>query len=94
RRKVDDIYGYRLTEDEKRALCALIYYPEERLEMEIHNPQHVLTDRERDDWFRIRLHQIVDVMRAVTVKYTRSKVRKLLPKAYAYVIEELLHESS
>ncbi len=94
RRKVDDIYGYRLTEDEKRALCALIYYPEERLEMEIHNPQHVLTDREREDWFRIRLHQIVDVMRAVTVKYTRSKVRKLLPKAYAYVIEELLHESS
>lgn len=94
RRKVDDIYGYRLTEDEKRALCALIYYPEERLELEVHNPDHPLTDREREDWYRLRLHQVVDVMRAVTVKYTRSKVRKLLPKAYAYVIEELLHESS
>ena len=27
------------------------------------------------------------------MKYTRSKVRKALPKEYAYIIEELLHES-
>jgi len=33
RHKVDDIYGDTLTEDEKRALCALIYYPDERLEL-------------------------------------------------------------
>lgn len=91
RRKVDDIYGNSISEEEKRALCALIYYPDERLEME----RCELQQRgELKDFYRRRLHQIVDVARAVTVKYTRSKVRKLLPQEYAYVIEELLHESS
>ena len=42
----------------------------------------------------MRLHQVVLVARAVTIKYSRSKVRKMLPKDYAYVIDELLHESS
>ena len=37
--------------------------------------------------------QVTEVARAVTVKYTRSKVRTLLPKELAYIIEELLHES-
>lgn len=91
RRKVDEVFGESLSEDEKRALCALIYYPDERLDME--RPV-----READGtlvcFYKTRLHQIVEVARAVTVKYTRSKVRKLLPDDYGYVIEELLHEST
>lgn len=91
RRKVDEVFGDSLSEDEKRALCALIYYPDERLDME--RPV-----READgtlvSFYKTRLHQIVEVARAVTVKYTRSKVRKLLPDDYGYVIEELLHEST
>ena len=84
RRKVDDIYGDSLSEEEKRALCALIYYPKERIELE----------QPTADWYRLRLLQLVEVARAVSVKYTRSKVRKMLPKHFAYIIEELLHESS
>ncbi len=91
RRKVDDLYGDTMCEAEKRALCALIYYPDERLDME-------RPEREQDGslltFYKIRLQQVVEVARAVTVKYTRSKVRKLLPNDYAYVIEELLHEST
>ena len=81
RRKVDDIYGDSLSEEEKRALCALIYYPKERIELE----------QPTADWYRLRLLQLVEVARAVSVKYTRSKVRKMLPKHFAYIIEELLH---
>ena len=98
RRKVDDIYGDTISEAEKRALCALIYYPDERIEY-LHSGKLQL-DQEGEgistmtEWYRRRLHQVTDVARAVTVKYTRSKVRKLLPPAFAYVIEELLHESS
>jgi len=87
RRKVDDIYGDSISEDEKRALCAMIYYPEERLDYchRTHqNPTAV---------YKKRLMQVTEVARAVTVKYTRSKVRKLLPDDFAYIIEELLHES-
>ena len=84
RRKVDEVYGDTLTEEEKRALCALIYYPDERLEME----------HKTHDWYKRRLSQVVEIARAVTIKYSRSKVEKLLPQDYAYVIRELLHESS
>jgi len=87
RRKVDDIYGDTLTEQEKRALCALIYYPDERLEL-------MKATGIDDEWYHRMLEQVTAVARAVTVKYSRSKVRKLLPKDFAYVIEELLHESS
>ena len=107
RRKVDDIYGLTLSENEKRALCALIYYPEERIELVRKSledpPQPSQQGREPDEgmgsftideWYRRRLHQVVLVARAVTIKYSRSKVRKMLPEDYAYVIDELLHESS
>ncbi len=87
RRKVDDIYGCRLSEEEKRALCAMIYYPEERLAY-CHSVKGDITDI-----YRRRLEQVTEVARAVTIKYSRSKVRKLLPKDFAYIIEELLHES-
>ncbi|MGN0236410.1 MAG: fructose-1,6-bisphosphatase [Paludibacteraceae bacterium] len=109
RRKVDDIYGLSLSETEKRALCALTYYPEERIELvrrsleEKDSPHPTLQGKEpdegmgtftMDEWYRRRLHQVVLIARAVTIKYSRSKVRKLLPQDYAYVIDELLHESS
>ena len=84
RRKVDEVYGDSMSEEEKRALCALIYYPDERLEME----------ERTHDWYKLRLEQVVTVARAVTIKYSRSKVHKLLPPDYAYIIGELLHESN
>ena len=84
RKKVDEVYGDTLCEEEKRALCALIYYPDERLEKE---------DRTHD-WYVRRLTQVVEIARAVTIKYSRSKVYKLLPNDYAYIIKELLHESN
>ena len=87
RKKVDEVYGYAMDEDEKRALCALIYYPDERIEYE----RTVQTDM--NGWYKKRLGQVVEVARAVTIKYSRSKVQKLLPKDYAYIIGELLHES-
>ena len=98
RRKVDDIYGDTISEAEKRALCALIYYPDERIRL----VQQQGLDAEAMpmampsmmDWYRRRIHQTLDVTRGVSVKYTRSKVRKLLPKNFAYIIEELLYESS
>ena len=87
RRKVDDIFGMTMRESDKRALCSLIYYPEERLKLvRDHEP-------ELHDWYRMTLHQVIDVCRVVSSKYTRSKVRRQLPHDFAYIIEELLHES-
>ena len=98
RRKVDDIYGDTISEDEKRALCALIYYPDERIRLVqqqgLDAEAMPMATPNMIDWYRRRIHQTLDVTRGVSVKYTRSKVRKLLPKNFAYIIEELLYESS
>ena len=98
RRKVDDIYGDSISEAEKRALCALIYYPDERIRLVqqqgLDAEAMPMATPNMIDWYRRRIHQTLDVTRGVSVKYTRSKVRKLLPKNFAYIIEELLYESS
>ena len=113
RKKVDEVYGDSLAEEEKRAICALIYYPDERIELikkfyagELSNElkeeqikalfklnSQISNLPTLDEWYRTRLHQLVNVARAVTIKYSRSKVYRLLPDHYAYIIKELLHES-
>ncbi len=100
RKKVDEVYGYAMDEEEKRALCALIYYPDERIELvkrAFEEPTPSLPEGKEFDslnsWYKKRIGQVVEVARAVTIKYSRSKVQKLLPKDYAYIIGELLHES-
>ena len=129
RKKVDEVYGgctkdectegtKGLSEEEKRGLCALIYYPDERIELikkYYNNVQRDDVQGTKDDeeykvlfrlnaqisnlptleeWYKRRLHQVVEIARAVTIKYSRSKVHKLLPADYAYIIGELLHESN
>ena len=113
RKKVDEVYGDTLAEEEKRAICALIYYPDERIELikkfyagELSNElkqeqvkalfklnSQISNLPTLHEWYRTRLHQLVNVARAVTIKYSRSKVYRLLPDHYAYIIKELLHES-
>ena len=86
RRKVDELFGNSLREQDKRDLCTLIYYPEEKLELVKQ------TEKDINDWYHITLHRLVAVCRDVSSKYTRSKVRKSLPEDFSYIIEELLHE--
>ena len=88
KRKVNEIFGNTLREAEKKELCTLIYYPEQKL--------NLVKDTEEDlvDWYVITLNQLVRVCRNVSSKYTRSKVRKALPEEFSYIIQELLHESS
>lgn len=86
-RKVDEIFGQTLRESERKELCTLIYYPEEKLKLVR------AAEDDLDGWYRITLHQLIKVARAVSAKYTRSKVSKALPPAFAYIMQELLHES-
>lgn len=88
KRKVNDLFGSTLREKEMKDLCTLIYYPEQKLELVRQN------DRDLNDYYQTTLNQLIKVCRSVSSKYTRSKVRKSLPEEYAYIIEELLHESA
>mgnify|MGYP003356658144 FL=1 len=86
KRKVNELFGNTLRDSEKKELCTLIYYPEEKLELV------KLEEKDLKDWYHITLHRLVAVCREVSSKYTRSKVRKSLPKDFSYIIQELLHE--
>lgn len=88
KRKVNELFGSEIRESEKKELCTLIYYPEEKLELV------KASDEDIDDWYHITIHQLVRVCRDVSSKYTHSKVRKSLPPDFCYIIEELLHERS
>ena len=87
KRKVNELFGNTLREQEKKDLCTLIYYPEQKLELVKASDDHL------DDYYQTTLNQLVTVCRNVSSKYTRSKVRKSLPEEFSYIIEELLHES-
>ena len=51
-------------------------------------------EQNMDDWYKIMLYRLIEVAKRSASKYTRSKVRKALPKDFAYVIEELITEKS
>lgn len=87
KRKVNELFGNTLREQEKKDLCTLIYYPEQKLELVKASDDHL------EDYYQTTLNQLVTVCRNVSSKYTRSKVRKSLPEEFSYIIEELLHES-
>lgn len=85
REKVDRIFDGRLTCEEKKEICTLIYYPKEKLHML--KEQSYLTE----DWYRVTLENLIEIARTLSSKYTRSKVRKAMPEEFAYIIDELLH---
>ena len=87
KRKVTEEFGTQLRESEIRQLCSLIYYPERKLQI------IRASESDLNDFYLVTLHQLIRVCQTVSSKYTRSKVRKALPREFAYIIEELLHES-
>ena len=91
RRKVDILFGDIMPEDQRAEFATLIYYPEEKLS-EL---------RERgvidDGWYAVTIGRLVEVCRAVSAKYTRSKVEQRLNSAasgYEHIIDELLNSDN
>ena len=88
KRKVNELFAGTLTAHDKKELCTLIYYPEQKLELVKQSNTHLT------DYYETTLGRLITVCRSVSSKYTRSKVRKSLPEEFAYIIEELLHETT
>ncbi|MDO4623090.1 MAG: fructose-1,6-bisphosphatase [Eubacteriales bacterium] len=86
KKKIDDVFGRTLCEKDKNSLATLIYYPRQKIEL-IRR-----TEPNMRDWYKVTLYRLIEVCKRASSKYTRSKVRKALPKDYAYIIEELITE--
>ena len=88
RRKIDQALGDYLSSADRGKLASLIYYPE--LKLQELKEQGQLTR----EWYTLTLKQLIAVCRITTTKYTASKVRRLLPKDFEYVITELMTTGS
>lgn len=81
KRKIDEELQEVLSDQERAELACLIYYPDEKMAITL----------KTDGWYRTMLYRLIRVAKCVSAKYTRSKVRKMLPKNFAYIIDELLN---
>lgn len=86
RRRIDEVFGNTLSDQTRRSLATLIYYPEQKL------PLILRTVDDPDEWYRLTLFRLIRLCRVMSSKYARPALRDALPQEYAYVVEELLHE--
>lgn len=87
--KIEQEFGSSVGLPEKRTLAMLIYYPEVKLpqmEKKIRADHGML-----EDWYRVTIARLTRMCKRTSSKYTRSKVRKSLPKDFSYIIDELLN---
>lgn len=83
--KAELVFKDTLSQDERRELCTLIYYPKEKLSL------IKSENKNSEGWYRTTLNQLIALSRVLASKYTRSKVRKALPQEFSYIIDELIH---
>lgn len=88
KRKIDDVFGHSISVAEKNQLATIIYYPNDKLS------QLKEAGVVNDEWYKLTLNKLVKVAREVSKKYTRSKVRKAMSSEYAFIIDELLNETT
>ena len=87
KRKIEELFSNSIRDSEKKTLATLVYYPEQKLELIEKEEDNI------DDFYRIYIYRLVELCKYASSKYTKSKVRKLLPEDFKYIIEELLNEN-
>lgn len=83
--KIEEIFGPDLTRKERKELAHLVYNAEAEVK------RKKASEEDFDKWCRETIYRLTYICKAVTTKYTRSKVRRRLPQYLAYSMDELLH---
>lgn len=82
--KIDENYGF-LSEEDREDLASLIYNAKAEIKRRKKN------EADFDKWCSTVIYRLVTICKSVSTKYTRSKVRRRLPKHLGYAMDELLH---
>ena len=86
REKIEALYGKVMTKQERDEFATLIYYP-----AAIIAEMKAKGSAELKEWYAVQLHRLIEVCKTISSKYTRSKVRKALPRNFDYIIDELIN---
>ena len=85
RAKIEEVFGPDINKEERDELAALVYNAEAEIK------RRRKSEADFDKWCKVSIFRLILICKSVSNKYTRSKVRRRLPKEYAYIIDELLH---
>ena len=85
KRRIDERFGKLLSEKEREELASLIY-----------DAPHEIARKKKqvedfDGWCHTSIYRLVEITKEVSSKYSRSRVRRRLPRYWGYAIDELLH---
>ena len=86
--KLKQIFGKELDPKQINLIATVIYYPEEKLKLlkkDFSAEEYIIFQKEL-------ILRLLKVLQVAARKYTRSKVRKTLPKDFSYIIEELIYK--
>ncbi|GKQ43289.1 fructose-1,6-bisphosphatase class 3 [Companilactobacillus sp. RD055328] len=86
--KINDRFNGELTDKQKKELAFLIYYPSE---MVTRKKRQLDNLDELRKWYERNFYLVIELLKVVSRKYTRSKVRKALAEDFIYITEELLY---
>ncbi|WP_087974258.1 fructose-1,6-bisphosphatase [Oceanobacillus rekensis] len=89
--KIRDIFKQELSEEQINEFAALVYYPEEKLQL---IRDRFNNNEELNEWYETIIDKMIQLISYASSKYTRAKLRKALPKQFVYVIEELLYKNN
>lgn len=85
RGKIDEHYGGVLGEQDRSELAALIYNAEAEIK------RRKKSEKNFNQWCTTVIYRLITICKSVSTKYTRSRVRRRLPKYLDYAMDELLH---
>ena len=88
--KIRDLFKGEMSEEELNEFATLVYYPEEKLSL---IKSHFSSKKELREWYIGTIERLLKLVSYASSKYTRSKLRKALPKQFVYIIEELLYKT-
>lgn len=83
--KIDEIFSDEMSAADRDQLASLIYNSREELR------RRKEEEEDYTRWCYQAIYHLIEVCKSVSTKYTRSRVRKRLPKYWDYSIDELLH---
>lgn len=88
RNKIDIIFPNMSVNDKDR-LSFFVYYPKQM----VSKYKDKMIEEDYIPFIRTQLIYLIEISKYMSQKYTKTKVRKSLPKSFAYIIQELLYEN-
>ena len=91
KQKIKDLFQDVLLEKEINEFATLVYYPEEKLKL---IKSQFNNNQELEQWYIVIIERMIRLISHASSKYTRSKLRKALPRQFVFIIEELLYKTN